>query len=166
MDKHQKSANKEIIIKLKLLDIFPSINDLKQQKNELDIIFQGLDIFHNLFEILSSKKEITLKTSNKSSIIISLIKLNNLFATCVFNIKQGEHWITFSYENKKKRDATLAQNLIDCIKIKLNCEIIQNKNEHINNALTTNTKKLRYNYQNNRLNYNAMLNGDISIKNQ
>ena len=166
MDNFQKSSNEETCIKIKLLDIFPSINDLKQQKNELDIIFQGLDIFHNLFELLSTKKEITLKTNNKSSIIISLIKLNNLFATCVFNIKQGEHWITFSYENKKKRDASLAQNLINCIKIKLNCEIIQNKNEHINNTLTTSTKKLKYNYQNNKLNYGSMLAGDNNIKSQ
>ena len=78
-----------------------------QRKNELDIIFQGLDIFYNLFELLSTKKEITLKTNNRRSIIISLIKLNNLFATCVFNIKQGEHWITFSYENKKKKTQVL-----------------------------------------------------------
>ena len=109
MDKQQKSTNDETSINLQLLDIFPSINDLKEQKNELDIIFQGLDIFHNLFELLSTKKEITLKTNNKSSIIISLIKLNNLFATSVFNIKQGDQWITFSYENKKKKRYMFSQ---------------------------------------------------------
>ena len=139
----KKSSPNENSIKLKLLDIFPSIKELEPQKNKIDIIFQGLDIFHNLFELLSTKKEITLKIYDKSSIIISLIKSNNLFATCVFNIKHGDQWLTFSYENKKKKDTSLAQSLIDCIKIKLNCEI-QNIN---NNNITS--KKNKFNLHNN-----------------
>ena len=163
MDKSKNSYIEDNNIIIKLLDIFPSINDLKQKNNEMDIIFQGLDIFYNLFELLTNHKEITLKTNNKSSIIISLIKSNTLFATCVFNIKKGDQWISFSYENKRKKDSSLAQSLIDCIKIKLNCEIIQNKNNHRIN----NTKKLKNNLSNNqKINYGSMLTEDNNIKSQ
>ena len=151
MDKSKsppRSPN-EKIIRIKLLDIFPSIKELQQQQNDLDIIFQGLDIFYNLIELLKSKIELTINTKNKTSIIISLIKSNNIFATCVFNIKQGEQWVTFSYENKKKKEASFAQSLIDCIKLKLNCEISKNitkkkKNKNIN----LNSKKINNNIKN------------------
>ena len=151
MDKSKsppRSPN-EKIIRIKLLDIFPSIKELQQQQNDLDIIFQGLDIFYNLIELLKSKIELTINTENKTSIIISLIKSNNIFATCVFNIKQGEQWVTFSYENKKKKEASFAQSLIDCIKLKLNCEISKNitkkkKNKNIN----LNSKKINNNIKN------------------
>ena len=153
---NKSSSKEDNIIKIKLLDIFPTLNDLKQQNKEIDIIFQGLNIFYNLFELLSSKTEITLKIKSKSSIIISLIKKNDLFATSIFNIKQGEQWITFSYENKKKKDTSLAQSLINCIKIKLNCEI-----EHNNNAnnMILNSKKLKFNNMtnNSKSNYSSVL---------
>ena len=157
MDKAKNPSSKEdIIIKIKLLDIFPTLNDLKQQNKEIDIIFQGLNIFYNLFELLNNKTEITLKIKSKSSIIISLIKKNDLFATSIFNIKQGEQWITFSYENKKKKDTSLAQSLINCIKIKLNCEIEHNKNA---NNMILNSKKLKFNNMtnNSKSNYSSVL---------
>ena len=166
MDKSKNPNCEENIIIIKLLDIFPSISDLKERKNDMDIIFQGLDIFYNLFELLTTKKEITLKTNNKSSIIISLIKSNNLFATSVFNIKKGIQWISFSYENKKKKDSNLAHSLIDCIKIKLNCEI-HKKNINNNNNLVTNTKKLKNNISNqHKLNYAVVLTENNNIKSQ
>ena len=141
---------REIIIKIKLLDIFPSILELKQQQNDLEIIFQGLDVFYNLYDLLKKKTEVTLNLKNKTSIIISLIKSNNIFATCIFNIKQGEQWVTFSYENKKKKETSFAQSLIDCIKIKLNCEISKNKIKNSNNGNGNgnsflNTKKISFN---------------------
>ena len=163
MDKSKNPNPEENTIIIKLLDIFPSISDLKERKRDMDIIFQGLDIFYNLFELLTTKKEITLKTNNKSSIIISLIKSNNLFATSVFNIKKGIQWISFSYENKKKKDSNLAHSLIDCIKIKLNCEISNKKIN--NNNLSTNTKKLKNNISSqHKLNYGAVLTEDNNFK--
>ena len=166
MDKQKNKNSEENIVTIKLLDIFPSIKELNQEKEELDIIFQGLDIFHNLFQLLTTKKEITLKKNNKSSIIISLIKSNNLFATCVFNIKQGEQWITFSYENKKKKESSLAQNLIDRIKIKLNCDIILNKNTFNDNIISQKSKKMKNYLVNTKLNYNSTLNEDNNNKSQ
>ena len=147
MDKQKNSSPEEKIIKIILLDIFPSINEIKQQKDQMDIIFQGLDIFYNLFELITTKKEITLKSNNKSSIIISLIKSNNLFATCLFNLKQGEQWIKFSYENKKKKEMSLAQTLIDCIKIKVNCEITKSNN--LNNNSIGSSKKFKRKFPHN-----------------
>ena len=146
---------RENIIKIKLLDIFPSIKELEQQQNELNIIFQGLDIFYNLYDLLKNKTELTLSPGSKNSIIISLIKSDNIFATSVFHIKQGEQWITFNYENKKKKELSFAQSLIDCIKIRLNCEV--NKvNKNIGN-LILNSKKINHNnnIKNNYLKQNS-----------
>ena len=153
MDKSKSPPHspRDRIIKIKLLDIFPSLNELMQQQEELDIIFQGLDIFYNLYELLETKTELTINIKNKNSIIISLIKSSNIFATCFYTIKQGEKWITFSYENKKKKETSFAQSLIDCIKIKINCEPLQDKNI-LGNSLILNTKKLNFNY-NNKNNY-------------
>ena len=142
---------RDIIFKIKLLDIFPSLNELIQQQDELYIIFQGLDVLYNLYELLENKTELTINIKNKNSLIISLIKSNNIFATCFYTIKQGEQWITFSYENKKKKETSFAQSLIDCIKIKINCEFFQDKNI-LGNSLILNTKKLNFNY-NNKNNY-------------
>jgi hypothetical protein len=157
MDKAKNSSSKEDnSIKIKLLDIFPTLNDLKQQNKEIDIIFQGLNIFYNLFELLTNKTEIELKINKKSCIIISLIKQNDLFATSIFNLKQGEQWITFTYENKKKKDTSLAQSLMNCIKIKINCEI--NHDNKTNNMLL-NSKKFKFNNMNNssKSNYSSVL---------
>ena len=153
MDKSKSPPHspRDRIIKIKLLDIFPSLNELMQQQEELDIIFQGLDIFYNLYELLETKTELTINIKNKNSIIISLIKSSNIFATCFYTIKQGEQWITFSYENKKKKETSFAQSLIDCIKIKINCDFFQDKNI-LGNSLILNTKKLNFNY-NNKNNY-------------
>ena len=152
MDKQNSPLNspRETIIKLKLLDIFPSIIELEQQQNEISIIFQGLDTFYNLYDLLKTKTEITLNAKSKSSIIISLIKSDNIFATSNFNIKQGEQWITFSYENKKKKELSFVQSLIDCIKIRLNCEFDKN----ISNIIL-NTKKINHNIKNNYLKQNS-----------
>lgn len=119
-------------IKLAMLDIYPSYEELNPSQEEMLLIFQGLNMFFDLYEILSTKKIIEIPNNNQTSIIVSLIKSNNILATGVINIKNGEQWITFSYENKnKKMSSNLALSLIDCIKLKLFCEI-KTKN-HINN---------------------------------
>lgn len=152
MEKPKSPTNspRENIIIIKLLDIFPSINELMLQQQELNIIFQGLDKSYNLYELLENKTELTINIKNKTSINISLIKSNNIFASCFYNIKQGEQWLTFSYENKKKKEISFAKSLIDCIKIKLICDVSKNKEmKNIqNNELFLNRKKLHYNSNN------------------
>ena len=89
-----------ILIAFSLSNICPSdiVNILKLFFSE------NLDKFYNLYELLENKTELTIDIKNKTSINISLIKSNNIFASCFYNIKQGEQWLTFSYENKKKKE--------------------------------------------------------------
>ena len=66
---------------------------------------------------------------NQSSIIVSLIKSNNIIASGNINLKYGEQWVTMNSENKKRPNMNLALCLIDCIKLKIFCEMkIINKN--------------------------------------
>ena len=154
MDKINTSINNNQKIKFTLIDIFPSIEELEKAKKDLVIIFQGINNFYNLKELLTKKTEIILET-DLPSIILSLIELDNLLATSVFTIKPGEHWVTFSYENQKKTN-NLAIILINCIKIKLSCDIIVPQNllnssiskkdlKKIKNRRNTNNKKFQKN---------------------
>ena len=143
-------------IKLTILDLFPSFTELNPKHEEMLLIFQGLNTFFNLKEILSSQKKIEIENNNQSSLIISLIKSNNIIATGFINIKQGEQWITMNYENKNKKLASnLALSLIDCIKLKIFCDI-KNKTQ-INttfNNISINSSALNLNTNSNYTNRN------------
>ena len=129
--------NKNRIVKLTLIDIFPSLEEIEEQnsKEEISIIFQGLNIFYNLKDLLVNKKDIYINQSNqKNTLLISLVQSINILANGLLSLKTGKQWVTFSYENKKKNPSSnLAFNLMDCIKININCLIIFNNSEnHIN----------------------------------
>ena len=149
------SANNPI--KLTILDLFPSFNELNPKQEEMLLIFQGLNSFFNLKEILSTQKIIEIENNNQTSIIISLIKSNNIMATGFITIKQGEQWITMNYENKNKKMASnLALSLIDCVKLKLFCDV-KNKNQ-INttfNNISINSSALNLNTNSNYTNRNV-----------
>ena len=126
------------IIKLTLIDIFPSITDLNNDTspmNKLQIIFHGINIFYNLEELIINKKEILINQNpNQNLVNISIIRNTDILANGKFLIKQGIQWVTFAYENKNKSsNSNCVLNLIDCIKIKFSCEIqkLQNQNEGI-----------------------------------
>ena len=72
MDKINTSINNNQKIKFTLIDIFPSIEELEKAKKDLVIIFQGINNFYNLKELLTKKTEIILET-DLPSIILSLI---------------------------------------------------------------------------------------------
>ena len=146
-------------ITIKLLDIFPSLDELTiGPKEELLIIFQGNNEFYDLKELLIYKREIMININKfKKTIIISIIKQDILYATSFFNIKNGEHWLTFNYENKKKRKS-LSLSLVDCIKIKLLCTYKNSENSFLmkNNSsynmpikINNNSNENRYHKQNN-----------------
>ena len=150
-------------IKLIFLDIFPSLTELSKSPDELTIIFQNLSQFYNLSELLSQKREITVPNCF-NSLIITINKSNNIFATCSFNIKQGEQWITFGYETKnKKMTSNLALSLIDCIKMKINCEILTDDITNINSTITVNTVNSLANTINNLISNN--INNNITSNN-
>ena len=132
-------------IKIVLLDIFPSIEDLETSQNELIIIFQDNNNFYLVNKLLKEQTEVNF-TTELSSIIISLIKKDYILATSIFNIKQGEQWLTFTYENQKKNEKTnLALILMNCIKIKLICEVTMlNSENNSNNIINDNQNKKYY----------------------
>ena len=137
--------DKNIIIKLSLTDIFPSLEEIeKNYKEGISIIFQGLSIFYDLKDLIINKKVIYLnQPTRKNTLIISLVQSINILATGLLNIKQGKQWITFNYETKKKyQQSNLAYSLIDCIKINISCFIIYNNTENYNSMNIINKKEL------------------------
>ena len=149
-------------IRLILLDIFPSFEDLKKQYKEgLSIIFHGINMFYNLEELISQKQEIILSPhQSKKKLMISIIKLTDILATGQLQVKQGTQWVTFLYENKEKpTQGNLALNLIDCIKINILVDILSENNlskrnnsieiperKEINNKLNKKSKE-NFNFQ-------------------
>ena len=125
----EKSNNEINEIKITLLEIKPSLKELEKNNNEISIIFQGINVFYNLRKLLSNKTEILINNC-KNSVIISLVKSDNIFASALFNIKHGENWITFNYESKKKNSISSINN-IDCIKIKIFCNQITKKKKKL-----------------------------------
>ena len=147
----EKKSSSDNPIKLSVNDIFPSFDELNPKQEEMFLIFQGLNTFFALKELLNTHKIIEIENNSQSSIIISLIKSNNIIATGYLNIKQGEQWITLNYENKnKKAGSNLALNLMDCIKVKIFCDV-KNKNQ-------INTTFNNINLNNSALNINTNLN--------
>ena len=138
--------DKNTIIKLTLIDIFPSLEEIEHNnKEDISIIFQGINIFYNLKDILLNKKDIYIKKHfPKNTLMISLVQSINILATGILTIKTGKQWVTFSYENKKKSpSANFALSLMDCIKINISCLVIYNNTENFNNInINNNTNKL------------------------
>ena len=126
-----KELNSQIIIKLLIIEIFPSLEELTNNNTEsITISFQDKyndnDILFNLTELLISKKELDLSFSSKiSTIKLILNKNDNLFASGQFPLKNIEQWVTLTYENKKhQHNSKIASTLMDCIKLKIQCKII------------------------------------------
>ncbi len=132
----EKDSNPQIIVKLVIIDIFPSIEEINKKNSDIiTISFQNndKDLIFNLSDLLLYKKEIELSYPKKlTNIKIMIYKNDILYASGFLNLKNKEQWITMSYGNKKREgNSNLAFNLIDCIKIKICCKIML-KNEFIN----------------------------------
>ena len=170
MDPKDSNSSK---IKIILLDIFPSFEDLENQdKKGLSIIFHGINKFYNLKELISQKEEIILSSNlTQTKMAISIIQNTDILATGQMIIKHGTQWVTFSYENKEKlSQGNLVLNLIDCIKINILCEIpnkIQNNTKKRNNSIEFPDKKdNKYNLNKKFENFKKMIkNNKINKKN-
>ena len=157
--------DQNIVLKLILIDIFPSIDEIMHNNNneEISIIFQGLNIFYNLKDLLSNKKVIYInkQISKNNELILSLIQSIQILATGILSVKSGKQWVTFSYQNKKKSTSlNLVQSLIDCIKINFSCEIIFNNIEYYYNTILCNNikKSLRNNFSKKEIKINIIQN--------
>ena len=128
MDKIEQNNQ---ILKISFIDITPPINELIKNKEEINIIFQGHDNFYDLKKHLSTKIPIYLNRYKKT-LIMTLLKSNNILATGLFTIRPGEQNVIFNYEGKKKVTSTKAiniNNILDCIKVKILCEFDNNKDK-------------------------------------
>ena len=161
-----KSFVKNNPIKITLLEISPPLNELAKSKEELNIIFQGNDNFYDFKKYLSSKTPIQL-SRYKKSLIMTLLKSNNILATGLFTIRSGETNVVLNYENKKKNVSAKKvniNNLIDCIKIKIFCELDDKSNISYGlNENKTNDSIIKYVpkvnlMKNNHLNKNKNIN--------
>ena len=150
-----KNDHKNNIIKITFLEIIPPINEIIKPKEDLNIIFQGNDTFYDFKKYLLSKNPIQINY-NKKSIIMTLLKNNNIFATGFFSIRQGEQNIFFNYENNKKNVSTKIvkiNNLSECLRIKIFCEL-----ENLSTISTLNRDSIRTNYENNDNKYITKVN--------
>ena len=143
-----KSGQNNQILKITFLEINPSINEIVKNKEEINIIFQGHDNFYDFKKNLLAKTPIYLNRY-KNSLMMTLLKSNNIFATGLFTIRQGEQNVIFNYENKKKFPSTKAiniNNLSEYIKIKILCEFDNNiKDKEKDHSLLSSNNNLNEN---------------------
>ena len=153
----------KINIKIILLDIFPSLEEVNNNNSDIATIsFQDNNLSYNLSEFLSTKKEISLTFSqNTSKAKLTLYKNDIIYASGLLSLKNNEQWITLEYENKKAQtNSNIALSLLDCIKLKINCKIISgdvSENNYVN-IVKKNKEKLRQ-----KLNAIKKINDDENI---
>ena len=142
------------ILKIKFLEINPPINEIIKTKEEVNIIFQGNNNFYDLKKYLISKIPIQIQLhKGKKSIIMTLLKSNNVMATGLLAIRPGEQNVIFNYEDNKKVKGVKAVNinkLLDCIKLKILCEFDNNDNKE--NDKENNNKNIIENKMNDSIN--------------
>ena len=143
-----KSGQNNQILKITFLEINPPINEIVKNKEEINMIFQGHDNFYDFKKNLLAKTPIYLNRY-KNSLMMTLLKSNNIFATGLFTIRQGEQNVIFNYENKKKFPSTKAiniNNLSEYIKIKILCEFDNNiKDKEKDHSLLSSNNNLNEN---------------------
>ena len=139
------------IITITLLEIRPTLRELEKNNNEISIIFQGINVFYNLRKLLANNTQIQINNC-KNSLIMSLVKSDNIFASALFNINFGENWVTFNYESKKKSSIKPDLNVASLIKIKILCQIKLNNNnifDDSKNNINSKNKKIFDKYNSN-----------------
>ena len=136
----RKESKDRVNIILTFLDLFPSLPEIDENNEGITITFQNSSFSYNLSELIKSLDELLLPNQIPNQIIkVNLLKNDNIYATGSLTIKNGEQWVTFSYEHKKKSTNNFALSLIDCIKIKFFCKMdyvsnMENANNFIVNS--------------------------------
>ncbi len=120
----RKDSKERANLKLSFLDLFPSYEEIDENNEGILIYFQNVDLSCNLTELIKNRDELFVPQQIPNQTIkINLIKSSNPYATGLFTIKNGEQWVTFAYDHKKKQTTNFALSLIDCIKIKFLCKM-------------------------------------------
>ena len=141
----EKKDSKDLVnIKLTFLDLFPSFEEIDSNNEGITINFQDFSFSYDLSELIKTRDELLIPNQIPNQTIkVFLLKSGNIYATGPLTIKNGEQWVTFSYEHKKRTSINLALSLIDCIKIKFICKMdyITNNIEFENGSnMLTNTE--------------------------
>ena len=140
----KKDSKDRVNIKLTYLDLFPSLEEIDSNNEGITINFQNSSVSYNLSELIKSLDELHIPNQIPNQTIkILLLKSGAIYATGLFTVKNGEQWVTFNYEHKKKTTSNLALSLIDCIKIKFFCNmeyISYNIDNENNNNILSNTE--------------------------
>ena len=140
----EKKENKERAnLKLSFIDLFPSYEEIDENNEGIILSFQNVDLTYNLTELIKNREVIFVPQQIPNNTIkIFLIKSSNPYAAGPFIVKNGEQWVTFSYDHKKKQSSNLALSLIDCIKIKFLCkmDIVPSLNNQLTNTEIQTTK--------------------------
>ena len=99
----KKDSKDRVNIKLTFLDLFPSFDEIDPNNEGITINFQNYSFSYDLSELIKTRDELLLPNQiPNQSIKVSLLKSDNIYASGSFTIKNGEQWVTFNYENKKK----------------------------------------------------------------
>ena len=141
----ERKDSKDLVnIKLTFLDLFPSFEEIDSNNEGITINFQDFSFSYDLSELIKTRDELLIPNQIPNQPIkVFLLKSGNIYATGPLTIKNGEQWVTFSYEHKKRTSTNLALSLIDCIKIKFLCKmdyITNNLDFDNNNNILTNTE--------------------------
>ena len=141
----ERKDSKDLVnIKLTFLDLFPSFEEIDSNNEGITINFQNFSFSYDLSELIKTRDELLIPNQIPNQAIkVFLLKSGNIYATGPLTIKNGEQWVTFSYEHKKRTSTNLALSLIDCIKIKFLCKIdyiTSNLDFDNNNNILTNTE--------------------------
>ena len=141
----EKKDSKGLVnIKLTFLDLFPTFEEIDTNNEGITINFQDFSFSYDLSELINTRDELLIPNQVPNQTIkVFLLKSDNIYATGPLTIKNGEQWVTFTYEHKKRTSTNLALSLIDCIKIKFICKmdyITNNLEFENNNIILTNTE--------------------------
>ena len=139
----KKESKERANLRLSFIDLFPSYEEIDENNEGIILSFQNVDLTYNLTELIKNREVIFVPQQIPNNTIkIFLIKSSNPYAAGPFIVKNGEQWVTFSYDHKKKQSSNLALSLIDCIKIKFLCklDIIPALNNQLTNTEIQTTK--------------------------
>ena len=134
--KESKEVKERVNLNLSFLDLFPSYEEIDEHNEGIIITFQNSDLTYNLLELVKNRDKLFVpQLIPNQTIKMNLIKSNALYASGPLTVKNGEQWVTFAYEHKKKQTTNFALSLIDCIKIKFFCTMNFVPALHITNTI-------------------------------